>query len=249
MAVVLSAWSLSAAADKLDQTFQQGDARAAEAQGSQKKIDKLADETGDRLQEYKQVLKQNDGLNVYIRRLDKQIEDQERRLQDIEASIDQVTVVQRQMPSVIERMIDSLDEFIALDYPFYPEERQQRVQFLRSNSSRSDLTVAEKFRQVMEAYQIENEYGRKVSTYTDSIELESGTTRDVTLLQIGRVALMYQTTDAQVSGAWDQGSRAWVRLDDGEYRNAIRQAIRIADNQAAKDILTVPVSAPEQVKP
>jgi hypothetical protein len=236
-----------AQADTLDSVFQVGQAKTQDAQKSQQKIDKLADDTRDRLQDYKQVLKQSEGLKVYISRLDKQIADQNRRIQDIEDSIVQVTVVQRQMPAVIERMIESLDAFVALDYPFYIEERQQRVEFLRANLSRSDLTVAEKFRQVMEAYKIENEYGRKVSTYKGTVEVEPGSEREVTVLQIGRIALMYQTTDAKISGAWDPEAKTWVQLDSGQYKNAIRQAIRIADNQAAKDILTVPVAAPEAV--
>ena len=236
-----------AQADTLDKVFQVGQAKTQDAQKSQQKIDKLADDTRDRLQDYKQVIKQSEGLKVYISRLDKQIEDQDRRIQDIEDSIVQVTVVQRQMPAVIERMIESLDTFVALDYPFYIEERQQRLEFLRNNLSRSDLTVAEKFRQVMEAYKIENEYGRKVSTYKGTVEVEPGSEREVTMLQIGRIALMYQTSDAKISGAWDPETKSWVQLDSGQYKNAIRQAIRIADNQAAKDILTVPVAAPEAV--
>ena len=235
-------------ADKLDSVFQVGQAKTRDAQKSQQKIDQLADDTRDRLQDYKQVLKQSEGLKVYISRLDKQIADQNRRIQEIEDSIVQVTVVQRQMPALIERMIESLGAFVALDYPFYLEEREQRLEFLRANLSRSDLTVAEKFRQVMEAYKIENEYGRKISTYKGTVEIEPGSEREVTLLQIGRIALMYQTTDTKISGAWDPEVKAWVQLDSGQYRNAIRQAIRIADNQATKDILTVPVAAPEAVR-
>jgi hypothetical protein len=250
-AVVMTVLTVSGAsgvqADKLDSVFQVGQAKTRDAQKSQQKIDKLADETRDRLQDYKQVLKQSEGLKVYISRLDKQIADQDRRIQEIEDSIVQVTVVQRQMPALIERMIESLGAFVALDYPFYLEEREQRLEFLRANLSRSDLTVAEKFRQVMEAYKIENEYGRKISTYKGTVEIESGSEREVTLLQIGRIALMYQTTDTKISGAWDPEAKAWVQLDSGQYKNAIRQAIRIADNQATKDILTVPVAAPEAV--
>jgi hypothetical protein len=240
-------YTAAAQADKLDQIFQVGQAKTNEAQSSQKRIDKLADSSRATLQDYKQVLKQNEGLKVYISRLDKQIGDQGRRIQNLEDSIAQVTVVQRQLPAVIERMIESLDQFVALDFPFYADERQQRLEFLRNNMSRSDLTVAEKFRQVLEAYKIETEYGRKVSTYKGRVEIEPGSEREVTLLQIGRVALMYQTTDGAVSGAWDPDAKSWVQLDSGQYKNAIRQAIRIADNQAAKDILTVPVPSPEAV--
>jgi hypothetical protein len=235
----------AAGADQLDKTLAEAQARTSAAQQSQQRIDQLAEQTGAREQEYKQILKQSEGLTVYLSRLDKQLDDQGRRLEDIEASIAQVAVMQRQLPAVIERMIDALDEFIALDFPFYLDERRQRIEFLRGNLSASQLSVAEKFRQVMEAYQIENDYGRKISAYKGTVELEPGAPREVHMLQVGRIALMYQTTDGRVAGAWDPKLRQWVPLDSGQYGKAIRQALRIAENQAAKDILTVPVAAPE----
>ena len=124
------------------------------------------------------------------------------------------------------------------------EERKERVAFLRSSIDRSDLSVAEKFRQVLEAYKIENEFGRKVTAYKGSLSID-GVERDVNFFQVGRIALMYQTTDTEISGAWDKEANDFVQLDKGEYRNAILKGLRIARKQASIDILKLPVSAPE----
>jgi len=107
--------------------------------------------------------------------------------------------------------------------------------------------VAEKFRQVLEAYKIENEYGRKIDAYKGSVEID-GVERDVNFFRVGRVALLYQTTDTEVSGAWDQASRSWVKLDSGEYRNAIMKGLRIARKEASIDLMNLPISAPEAAK-
>ena len=72
-----------------------------------------------------------------------------------------------------------------------------------------------------------------------------GVDREVEFLQVGRIALLYQTTDTELSGAWDQRSRAWVPLDRGEYRSAIRKGLRIAAKQASIDLMNLPVAAPE----
>ena len=85
----------------------------------------------------------------------------------------------------------------------------ERIAFLRANLDRSDVSIAEKFRQVLEAYKIENEYGRKIDAYKGSIEIE-GVERDVNFLRVGRISFLYQTTDTEMSGAWDQASRSWV---------------------------------------
>lgn len=231
-------------ADTLDKVFEVGQAKTAAAQSSQGKVDKLADETRDRLTDYKTVLKEIEGLKVYIRRLDKQIDNQNQRISNFEEAIANAAAVKRQILPLVEKMIDALEEFVGADMPFHIAERGDRIQFLRDNLNRSDLTDAEKFRQVIEAYKIENEYGRFTDTYKDRIEID-GIEREVNVLQIGRIALLYQTTDTNVSGAWDQGLRQWVKLDNAEYKNAILKGIRIAQKQASIDILKVPVQAPE----
>ena len=60
--------------------------------------------------------------------------------------------------------------------------------------SRSDVSVAEKFRKVMEAYQIEMDYGSSVENYTQSLELEGLGIRDYNMLRIGRVGCISSLT-------------------------------------------------------
>jgi hypothetical protein len=231
-------------ANSLEAVLKVGDQKNAAARKSQVKIDRLADETRDLLTDYKTVMKQVDGLKVYNARLQRQIDNQMKRISEIDESIDQVTVISRQMTPLVIRMIDGLEKFVELDVPFHMGERQQRIEFLRSNLDRSDVTVAEKFRQVLEAYKIENEYGRKIDAYKGSVEID-GMERDVNFFRVGRIALLYQTTDTEISGAWDQASRSWVPLERGEYRNAIMKGLRIARKEASIDLLNLPVAAPE----
>ncbi len=233
-----------AQASNLDAILKVGEEKNAAARKSQAKIDRLADETRDLLSDYKTVMKQVDGLKVYNARLQRQIDNQMVRIQNIDDSIDQVTIIQRQMTPLVIRMIDGLEKFVELDVPFHMDERQQRIAFLRSNLDRSDVSVAEKFRQVLEAYKIENEYGRKIDAYKGSVEID-GVERDVNFFRVGRIALLYQTTDTEISGAWDQSSRSWVPLERGEYRNAIMKGLRIARKEASIDLLNLPIAAPE----
>lgn len=214
------------------------------ARQSQVKVDRLADETRDLLNDYKSVMKQVDGLKVYNARLQRQIDNQNRRIGDIDESIEQVTVIQRQMTPLVIRMLDGLERFVELDVPFHVEERERRIEMLRNNLDRSDVSVAEKFRQVLEAYKIENEYGRKIDSYKGSVAIE-GNERDVNFLRVGRIALLYQTTDTELSGAWDQTNRTWVSLDRGEYRSAIMMGLRIARQEASIDLMNMPIPAPE----
>ena len=216
------------------------------AKASQVRIDRIASETRDLLQDYKTVMKQVDGLKVYNARLEKQITNQIRRIKELEKSIDEATVIQRQMMPTIIKMIDGLEEFVRLDVPFHKEEREQRIEFLRNNLDRSDVSIAEKFRQVLEAYKIETEYGRKIDTYAGKAEVD-GVERDVNFLRIGRIALLYQTTDTEKSGMWNNESRQFEPLGN-EYKGAILKGLRIARKQASIDIMKLPIPAPEDVQ-
>lgn len=231
-------------ASSLESILKVGEDKNKSARQSQVKIDRLADETRDLLADYKTVTKQIDGLKVYNDRLQRQIDNQVIRITEIDESIDQVTVISRQMTPLAIRMIDGLETFVELDVPFHLEERAKRIAFLRANLDRSDVSVAEKFRQVLEAYKIENEYGRKIDAYKGSIEIDD-VERDVNFLRVGRISFLYQTTDTELSGAWDQASRSWVTLSRGEYRNAIMKGLRIARKEASIDLMNLPVAAPE----
>ena len=248
LSTVLSAGALigsGAHADKtLDSILQVGQAKTSAALKSQQRIDKLADETADLLQNFKTVNKQIEGLRVYSGQLERQIANQLVVIKELETSIENVTVIERQIQPLILRMLDALEQFVALDVPFHLDERNDRLEMLRNNQERADISVAEKFRQVLEAYKIEAEYGRKIDTYKDTLDV-GGQEREVNVLRVGRIALMYQTTDTELSGAWDQRQRAWVELQSGQYRSAILKGIRIAKKQASPDIMKLPILAPE----
>ena len=233
-----------AVAETLDDIYRVAQAGTSDAQASQRRVDSLHDQTQATFREYRQVLKEVEGLKVYNARLENQIADQERRIAQIDASIRQAVVVQRQIPGLATRMIDALEELIRLDMPFYPEERAERIQLLRLNQDRSDVSTAEKFRQVLEAYKIENEYGRKIDSYRDTVEID-GAAREVNILRIGRIAMMYQTTDGALTGAWNRGRGDWDPLTGRAYRASVLQGLRISRKQAAIQLMRVPIAAPE----
>jgi hypothetical protein len=240
-------WAYTAQAQTVDDVLSVEQDTTAAAQKSQQKIDALAEEADSLFQEYRAVNKQIENLRVYNQRLEKQINNQLQRIDEMELSIDQVAVIQRQLMPLIIRMIDSLEQFVHLDVPFHLEERRERIAFLRANIDRSDLSLSEKFRQILEAYKIENEYGRKIDTYKGTLELE-GISREVNFFRVGRVALMYQTTDLEHCGAWDKTEGQFIPLSNGDYRSALQKGLRIARQQASIDVLKVPVSASEGIE-
>ena len=232
--------------DRLSAALQVSQVKVSDAQASQKRVDQTAEKTRTAIDGYRRLLKLVDGLKKHNALQGRIIKNQEKRMRDLNQAILDVASVQQQMPGLTLRMLEALEEFIDRDVPLYIGERKERSAHLQANMERSDLSVAEKFRQVLEAYGIEiNDYGRKISTYRDTVTVD-GVEREVNILQVGRIALLYQTLDAEQSGVWNQGARRWDELDSS-YRSAMRQALRIARKQSAINLLKLPIHAPTPV--
>jgi len=231
-------------AANLEQVQSVGEKKLVEAEKSQKKIDKIVEGAQERLIQYRSLLKQIEGLEAYNKQLSTQVTSQENLIQRFDESITQVALIERQISPLVAKMADSLETFVELDLPFHTAERQERLAFIQDNLVAADVDVAEKFRQVIEAYQIENEYGRKIDSYQDIVNL-NGVDQEVDVLRVGRIAMVSQTKDTRTSASWNNDSKTWEVLDNLTYRNAIRQGIKMAKKQASINILTLPIAAPE----
>jgi len=149
--------------------------------------------------------------------------------------------VSREVTPLMLRMIDALESFVGLDVPFLEEERADRIVELRDLMHRADVTEAEKYRRLMEAYQVENEYGRTIEAYRSTVDKDDKELT-VNFLRVGRIALVYQTLDEAEAGVWNQDQRRWEPLDSS-FRTPIRQGLRIARKQSAPDLILLPLPA------
>jgi hypothetical protein len=231
------------AKDQLQSLHTINEQRTKVAQRSQTKIDKVEEERRALLDEYRSVSRMIEELQVYNRQLEVQTEAQQRQITALSESITEATQMKRQVTPLMLEMLATLEQFISLDIPFHLGERQQRLVFIQDAMDNPQVNDAEKFRQLLEAYQIENEYGRKIDSYIDTIEV-NGQPINVNVLRVGRIALLAQTKDQQQSWRWDNQLQQWQPLDN-DYRKPVRHAIRIARQQAAPDLLMLPVSAPQ----
>ena len=213
------------------------------AAASQQKIDQMTDKIDSKLQQFQTIQKEIDGLKVYNDQMRKQMANLDQEVADLNAAMNNVSVIERQITPLMLRMIEGLKQFVALDVPFLAEERQKRLAELESLMDRSDIASSEKFRRVMEAYQIEMDYGRTLESYSGLHEVD-GQKRDVDFLRVGRTALIFATRDGSQLGIWHKQSRQWQPLPDS-YRSEITKGLRMAKKQLAPDLLSLPVALTE----
>ncbi|MBX9607884.1 MAG: DUF3450 domain-containing protein [Gammaproteobacteria bacterium] len=215
------------------------------AAASQQKIDALDEQTQGIAAKYVQALADVDSLNKYNEQLARQVKSQDEEVGSLERQLDALQVTEREVQPLMQRMVDTLEQFVGLDTPFLLEERSKRVANLKDMMQQADVTVAEKYRRILEAYQIELEYGRTLDAYQGKLG-EGDQARIVDFVRLGRVSLMYQTLDGSETGFWNQAKREWQR--DDAYAKSVRDALRVAKKIGAPDLLRVPVPAPQGEK-
>lgn len=213
----------------------------SEAQQSQQEVDELADEITASIAENRRLTQRINRLRIYNQNLSTLVADQESQKQSLQQEIDGFGAIEQGVVPLMTEMIATLRRFVDLDMPFLQKERFDRLARLDSNMARSDLTVSEKYRQIVEAYQIEVSYGRNIEAYIGTLAID-GVERKVDLLRVGRVVLAYQTLDRSESGFWDKTSGQWTALDDS-YRREIADGLRIARRQMAPRLLELPIPA------
>lgn len=227
--------------DPVDDLIAQVVEENTELAEQQKKIDEISDQTDDLLAEWRAVQRRNKALRAYNAQLNTLVAAQQGELDSIRREIDSVAEISRQMTPLMLRMLDALEKFVELDMPFLADERSGRIKDLRQMMDRADIAESEKFRRIMEAYQIENEFGRTIEAYRGTVKLD-GTDNTVDVLRVGRLVLAYATLDGNVGGVWDRGQNAWRPVSAEQLRD-IRTGLRMARKQAAPDLIRLPVPA------
>lgn len=224
---------------KLGKSFQEQVKSEKITQNSQAAVDSIQLENEKLFDEYRKVLQKISNTKIYNAQLEKLINNQNEEKDSLKMQIASIKETNEGVVPFMLTMLETLDKMVAQDTPFLPEERKKRVNELKTMMNRADVSTSEKFRRILEAYQVENEYGRTLEAYRGKINMEG---QDITVdfLRLGRIALIYQTLDQKTQGIWDKKMNKWIDLDD-DYRRSILTGLKVARKQMAPELLTLPM--------
>lgn len=208
---------------------------------SQQKIDGSAAAAIALRAEIEQLQQETDNLTVYRDHLASLVTSQEDELASLQQQISEIGQTRQGIVPLMYQMLDGLEATIIQDKPLRLAARQARLAKLRALMPRADVSDAEKYRRILEAYQIEMDYGSKLGVYQQRIQLSEGDSITAEILYLGRVSLLARNLSASQYWSWDQQQRQWQALDSSENAN-IDTAYQLARQQIAPTLLTLPVS-------
>ena len=193
--------------------------------------------------DYKDTYKEYENLKLYNDQLQKIINSQNEEISSIIAQIAELDNTNINIIPLMLKMTASLEQFISLDIPFLLDERIARVESIKTAMDRGDVSTSEKFRKVAEAYQIENDFGRTIEAYRGSVNFE-GKEFNADFLRVGRVALMFVTTNGDKAAYWDKSSGSWMKSSSALKRST-EEGLKIALKQSPPALIKIPVTAYE----
>lgn len=210
---------------------------------SQDQIDQVDARIQTLLSEFRANLKQLEQLNRYNESQRRQVEAQRREMASLTEDINNIASLQRAVQPLMEDMVEGLADLVEADVPFLIEERRERVERLREIMDDPERSPAQRYRLVVEAYQIENEYGRTIESYRGNIDVDGRTFENVEFVRVGRVALVFKTDDDEVLKYFNVDTRNWMDLDKS-FLPAIKRGSRVAREQIPPELMYIPVGAP-----
>ena len=229
---------------QLDEAIDTSERAVSETDASQRRIDDLDEQTQALLNDYRANLKQLEQLERYNASQRRQLEAQERELGSLEQDIATISSLQRSVQPLMDDMLSGLETLVSADMPFQQGEREARVSRLQGIMDDPEQSPAQRYRLIVEAYQIENEYGRTIEAYRSDVTVDGTTFENAEFLRVGRLALIFKTDDDQTLKIYDADGHAWRDLD-ALFLDDVKTGLRMAKEQIPPDLLTVPVPAPQ----
>lgn len=215
-----------------------GEQATRRAEQVQDQINQLDDQRSDMVREYRTLLQRRDAAELFAKQQELVVQSQRDEIASLTEQLGSIDDITAQTVPMLLGMIEDLKLFVAADLPFKQAERAARLEALDAVMTTANVSAAEQYRLIMEAYSAEMEYGRTVDTWQEEITIDGNPTT-VDMFLYGRVALVYLAPNGKAA-RYDRATGEWVDLP-GSYYEDIRRAIRVAQGKAQQVVLFAPV--------
>ncbi|MEM1106774.1 MAG: DUF3450 domain-containing protein [Pseudomonadota bacterium] len=234
-----------AAEAQLGTALDTGQQATSRAEQVQRQINQLDDERSDMVREYRTLLQRRDAAELFARQQEQVVQSQRREVESLTEQLGRIDEITAETVPMLIDMIADLKAFVAADLPFKSDFRQARLDGLDAAMNDPQVSTAEKYRLIIEAYQAEMEYGSTIDTWQTTQDV-GGAPTNVDMFQYGRVALVWLTPDDRQAARWVRATASepgrWEPITDGGMRAAIREAIRVASGKKQQEVLFAPVT-------
>ena len=224
---------------QLDTALSTAKASTAASAASQQRVERDDDDADQMIREYRAVLQQKDNIALFVDQQDIYLQSQTAEIQSLNKQLDTVEQIKQGMVPMMLKMAAALEDSIRADLPFRMNERLERVERIKTVLSDPEVSPAEQYRQVLNGFKIEVTYGQGLDAYEGAHPTRPGNI--VNFLRFGRTSLVYVTKDESEVARYNLNTKSWDPIPTSEAL-ALRQAVRVANKEAAPEMVYAPIS-------
>lgn len=233
------ALTLPALATSLQQVQLDSQKTLQQEQASQKKVEQWNDQRQALINELLDQKTQLEWNRFQNKKFNQYVVHKQHTLEDLSRQKEQMTLLRKELEPYLDTTVATLHQQVATDLPFLIQERRERLAFLDQSLTDPELALSEKLRRVLEALQVEADYGNSVEVTTETLSLNATDTR-VQMLRLGRLGLFYLTQDGHHVGHWDNMQQRWLPLED-HYQRTVQKTIDVIEQTRAAELIDLPL--------
>jgi hypothetical protein len=207
---------------------------------AQSQVNDLADAANDAERQYLALQEQIESQRVYLEQQRVFLRSQENELAALRSQLERVGSIERDLTPMLLEMYIGLEAFINQDLPYQLGERQDRLGRIEEALGDSQISPSEKYRLMINAFEIESAAGRSLRAYSQEVEV-NGVPELAEILQIGRVAMI-----RDIGGNMEimtKDNPTW-RPVPGSMAADVQRAFRIAKELTTPSVFAAPLPGP-----
>lgn len=205
----------------------------------QKKLEAWADEQADLASRYRSAKAQIDYLEKRRDFEEKEVAALDEGIAELGRRLVESVRLNDSLEDTLNAVMGRLEAWVDRDIPFLTEERSARLASVREQIARPDVTGAEKLRRVLEALQVEANYGNAPDVSQERIEV-GGEEIFADVIRIGRVSVFWRSPDGKRVGEFDRGKNKWVGLGD-KYIRPVSEVREMVLRVRSTRVLSLPL--------
>ncbi|MFH2093759.1 MAG: DUF3450 domain-containing protein [Pseudomonadota bacterium] len=147
--------------------------------------------------------------------------------------------IQKELLPFLNTVYAQLAALVSNDTPFLKDERSMRLKNLEQVLEAVDVSIAEKYRKVMEALFVEADYGNTIETYQEKVLMGNEAVLG-NMFRLGRVSLFFLSLDQTSCAYYNVATKTWNPLAD-EYLGAIQSCVEISKKRKPAELLSLPL--------
>jgi Protein of unknown function (DUF3450) len=147
--------------------------------------------------------------------------------------------IQKELYPFLTDVYARLEALVLNDSPFLTKERKTRLSSVKNTLKDPEITIAEKYRKVMEAVFVEAEYGSSIEVYQDKVFIGKEEVLG-NIFRLGRVSLFFLSLDQKETAYYNVSDKSWWPLSN-DHLPAIRSAVEIGSKRRGVELLSLPL--------